>query len=75
LGLRFLVFYVAGNGGGHVQSLILAAVLSIVGFQVFLIGLIADQVSMGRKMTEEILYRTRLRQYGSREVYDPFYHT
>jgi glycosyltransferase involved in cell wall biosynthesis len=59
LGLRFLYLYAVGRGAGHVQSLILAAILSIVGFQVCLIGLIADLVSMNRKMLEETLYRAR----------------
>ncbi len=65
LGVRFLVFYVQGNGAGHVQSLILAAILSIIGFQVGLIGLIADSVSMNRRMLEEILYRTRRQELGA----------
>lgn len=64
LGVRFLVFYVQGNGAGHVQSLILAAILSIVGFQVGLIGLIADSVSMNRRMLEEMLYRARKQELG-----------
>jgi glycosyltransferase involved in cell wall biosynthesis len=59
LGVRFLFLYVAGRGAGHIQSLILAAILSIVGFQVGLIGLIADLVSQNRKMMEETLYRVR----------------
>jgi glycosyltransferase involved in cell wall biosynthesis len=59
LGLRFLYFLVQGTGMGHVQSLILAAILAIVGFQVLLIGLIADLVRMNRKMMEEALYRLR----------------
>jgi glycosyltransferase involved in cell wall biosynthesis len=59
LGVRFLALYVAGRGAGHVQSLILAAIFSIVGFQVGLIGLIADLVSQNRKMMEEMLYRAR----------------
>ena len=50
LGLRFLVYYASGLGAGHVQSLILAAILSIIGFQVGLIGLIADSISMNRKI-------------------------
>ena len=40
-GLRFLYFYLIGSGSGHVQSVILAAILLIVGFQVLLIGLLA----------------------------------
>ncbi|MDY6877942.1 MAG: glycosyltransferase family 2 protein [Chloroflexota bacterium] len=60
LGLRFLYFFWQGGGAaGHVQSLILAAILSIVGFQVCLIGLIADLVRLNRKMLEETLYRVR----------------
>ena len=40
---RFLYFYLRGEGDGHVQSLILAAVLMIVGFQVLLMGLLAGR--------------------------------
>jgi hypothetical protein len=42
-----------------VQSLILAAILTIVGFQVCLIGLMADLVRLNRKMMEEAVYRVR----------------
>ena len=59
LGARFLYFYGIQRGAGHLQSLILAAILSIIGFQVCLIGLIADLVSLNRKMQEEALYRVR----------------
>jgi hypothetical protein len=40
---------------GHVQSVILAVVLFIVGFQTWLIGLIADMIGFNRKILEEIL--------------------
>jgi glycosyltransferase involved in cell wall biosynthesis len=56
---RFLYFYIIGEGAGHVQSLILSAVLLIVGFQIFLIGLVADLIGFNRKVLEEILYRQR----------------
>jgi len=59
IGLRFLYFYLGGRGMGHVQSLILAAILTIVGFQVCLIGLMADLVGFNRKILEETLYRVR----------------
>ena len=60
LGLRFLyLFWRRGGATGNVQSLILAAILIIVGFQVCLIGLMADLVSLNRKMVEEALYRVR----------------
>jgi len=59
LGIRFLYFYAIGRGAGHIQSLILAAILSIVGIQVGLIGLVADAVSMNRRMLEEVVWRAR----------------
>lgn len=59
IGVRFLIFYFQGRGTGMIQSLILAAVLLIVGFVTFLIGLIADLVSFNRKILEEILLRLR----------------
>jgi glycosyltransferase involved in cell wall biosynthesis len=56
---RYLYFYLLGQGGGHIQSVILSAVLLIVGFQTFLIGLVADLISFNRKILEDILYRLR----------------
>ena len=41
------------------QSLLLAAVLLIVGFQVMLMGLVADVISANRKLLEDLLQRTR----------------
>ena len=60
-GIRFLYFYVTGSRVGHVQSLILAAVLTIVGFQIVLIGLVADVLASNRKLLEEVVYRLRRR--------------
>jgi hypothetical protein len=48
-----------GQGGGHVQSIILAAILLIVGFQIMLIGLLADLIGFNRIILEELLYRLR----------------
>jgi glycosyltransferase involved in cell wall biosynthesis len=60
LGIRFLYyFFFVDRGIGHIQSLILAAVLMIVGFQVVLIGLLADVISANRKLLEELVYRVR----------------
>ncbi len=61
LGARFMVFYLMGDSSGHVQSLLLAAVLLVVGFQVILTGLVADMVATNRRRLEEILYRSRRR--------------
>lgn len=67
LGIRFLYFYAIGQGNGHVQSLILTAVLLIIGFQTLLIGLVADLVGFNRKIVEEVLFRVR-RLESRREV-------
>lgn len=58
-GLRFLYFYFSGSPFGHIQSLILSAILIIVGFQVLLIGVVADIIAFNRKIMEEALYRIR----------------
>ena len=60
ISLRFLFLYINGQGQGNVQSLILSAVLMIVGFQVILIGLVADVIASNHKLTEELLYRIRV---------------
>ncbi len=59
IGLRFLYFYLFVSGAGHIQSLILAAVLLIVGFQIFIIGLLADLIGANRQLIENVLYRVR----------------
>jgi len=60
-GLRFVWFYLTGSRVGHIQSLILAAILIIIGFQVILIGLVADVLAANRKLLEEVVYRLRRR--------------
>lgn len=54
LAIRYFVFFIQGQGAGHVQSVILAAILLIVGFQTMLNGLLADLIASNRKMLEEI---------------------
>ena len=58
-GGRFLYYYWTYRGQGKIQSLILAAVLLIVGVQVILMGLIGDTIAANRRLIEEILYRQR----------------
>jgi glycosyltransferase involved in cell wall biosynthesis len=54
LGVRFLVFFLSGDRAGHVQSLILAAVLLVIGAQTFLIALLADLVAINRTLLEQL---------------------
>jgi len=69
--LRFLYFYLIGNGAGHIQSVILSALLLIVGFQVMLIGLLADLIGFNRKILEELLYRLRRLEFGEGRHWPP----
>ena len=57
--IRFLIYYFMGQGAGHIQSLILAAVLFIAGFQVLMIAMVADVISFNRRLIEETLLRVR----------------
>jgi glycosyltransferase involved in cell wall biosynthesis len=60
ISMRFLYYYLfTPDSAGKIQSLILSAVLMIVGFQVVLIGLVADVISGTRKLLEDLLYRVR----------------
>jgi len=67
LALRFVYLYLTSftGGGRYIQSLIFAAVLMIVGFQVLLIGLVADVISANRKLLEDVLYRVRTIEIAS----------
>jgi glycosyltransferase involved in cell wall biosynthesis len=60
--LRFLFFWFSGTGQGHVQSLVMSGVMLIIGFQVGMLGVIADLISVNRRLGEEILYRTKKQQ-------------
>jgi glycosyltransferase involved in cell wall biosynthesis len=59
--VRFLYLYLTDytGGGRYLASLIASAILVIVGFQVLLIGLLADVISANRKLLEDLVYRIR----------------
>jgi len=50
--VRFGTFYLDGNGSGHIQSLIFSSILISIGFNTILIGVIADLISINRKLLE-----------------------
>jgi len=61
--IRYLFFFLAYHQSGHIQSLILAAICIIVGVQIFLIGILADHLSVTRQLQEEILYQLKLKNH------------
>lgn len=60
IAIRFLYFYSLGEGSGHVQSLILASILFILGFQTLLLGLLADLSAKNRKLNEDAMYGLKI---------------
>ncbi|MGX7203920.1 glycosyltransferase family 2 protein [Enterococcus pingfangensis] len=63
IGIRFLFFFFQGTGNGHIQSLILASTLMMIGFQTFVIGLQGDMIAANRKLLEDIQSRVRKMDY------------
>lgn len=57
--IRFLYFYFTGDGEGHIQSLILGGVFTILGFISFLIALLADLMNFNRQLIEQTLEKVR----------------
>ncbi len=61
--LRFLIYFFIGEGNGHIQSLIFASTLIMLGFMTFVVGLQADVIANNRKLLEDIQYRVRRLDY------------
>ncbi|MBI5755332.1 MAG: glycosyltransferase family 2 protein [Nitrospirae bacterium] len=59
ISIRYVYYMLLGEGAGHVQSIILAAILMMLGFQTIVIGLISDLIAANRRLSEEIVYRVR----------------
>jgi len=58
--LRFLWFYMNGDGAGHVQSLIIGGVLMILGVVAIMLGALADLIGRNRNLVEQTLERVRM---------------
>ena len=57
--LRFLRFWAAGQGDGHVQSLVIGGSLLVLGVLVAIMGMLADLIGANRKLLEANLVRLR----------------
>lgn len=65
--IRFLWFYTTGNSpAGHIQSLILAVILVVIGALIWLAGIIADLTAVNRRLLEEVVERQRTDGLGRR---------
>jgi len=67
LGLRWLILYLGGTPRSHVPSLVLAAILMLMGVQLWVFGLVADLLGAKRKMLEEIQMRLRHAEWNSKQ--------
>jgi glycosyltransferase involved in cell wall biosynthesis len=61
---RYAYFFVIGDSSGHVQSLIAATILLLLGFITILIGLLGDLIARNRRLSEEIRYMLKLKEHG-----------
>ncbi|MCG2777692.1 MAG: glycosyltransferase family 2 protein [Desulfobacterales bacterium] len=60
IGLRFLWKYLGGEGEGHIQSLILASTLLVMGGQILLIAFVADLLAANRKLMEDVRFNLKV---------------
>ncbi len=65
LGVRWLVLRLTQTGPTHVPSLILAAILALIGFQLWVFGFVADLMAVNRRMLEDIQMRTRRQEHAN----------
>lgn len=68
--LRFLILFFLGTAGGHIQSLVLAAMLMMIGVQIGVAGLQADMIAANRKLLEDVQYRVRKMEIETTEEGD-----
>ncbi|MCR5525790.1 MAG: glycosyltransferase family 2 protein [Lachnospiraceae bacterium] len=66
LAIRFIIYFSQGQGVGHIQSLILASTLMMLGFSTFIMGLQADIIAANRKILEDIQFRLRRIEAGEK---------
>ena len=59
ISVRFLWLFLAGHGGGHVQSLILSALLMGAGLMLFVVALVVDLIAVNRQFLERIDWRLK----------------
>ena len=59
IGCRYLYFFFQGQTAGHIQSLILSAILLIVGFQIIMMGIAAELIAINRQLLEDIQLRVK----------------
>lgn len=68
IGIRYIVYMCVGQAVGHVQSLILASTLILLGVMCWMIGIQADLIAANRKILEDVQYHIRKWEAASPDV-------
>ncbi|MBR4207145.1 MAG: glycosyltransferase family 2 protein [Lachnospiraceae bacterium] len=68
IGINFLTYYFKHQASGHIQSLILACTLMIIGFVTIVIGMLGDVLSANRKLIEDVQYHVRKLTYDESDA-------
>lgn len=64
---RFFFFFLQGFGNGHIQSLLLAIALILLGAMIMIVGLQADIIAANRKILEDIQYEVKKMSYDKND--------
>lgn len=70
-GVRYLYFFLSGEGAGHVQSVIFATLCILLGALVCMMGIIADLIATNRKLLERIQWRILRLESATAKQLDP----
>lgn len=66
--VRFMYYFFTAGGAGHIQSLILACTLIVIGFVCIMIGILGDTISANRKILQDVQYHTRKQYYDGVKI-------
>ncbi|MBE5830256.1 MAG: glycosyltransferase family 2 protein [Butyrivibrio sp.] len=69
--IRFLYYFFTAGGAGHIQSLIFACTLIIIGFVCVMIGILGDTICANRKILQDVQYHTRKQYYDGVKLSEP----
>lgn len=68
LGVRWILLFMGGPQASHLPSLILSALLILIGFQLWMFGLVADLMSVNRQILEDVQLRLRQSELDSKKT-------
>ncbi len=66
--IRFMVFVFKGSASGHVQSLIFGCTVIIIGFLIFVIGILADTIAANRRILQDVQLHVKRLEYSFSEM-------